>query len=143
LARNVVSLAVSNPIITHEQLAALDWEPSPFFIGFDKNPEAMEEHEEKLRSIGIMSRFAVALLGKTKAELIEAVRAMDKDRDDDVNSANFLKYMVDARKKIEALLAFVTAIEGRHACAMANVYSEDGARLPPIPKPPSPELSRR
>jgi hypothetical protein len=65
------SVAVSNPICTHEELAAPEFEPDPYFIGFDKDPARMEEHEEKLRSIGIISRFAVALLGKTKAELID------------------------------------------------------------------------
>jgi hypothetical protein len=26
---------------------------------------------------------------------------------------------------------------------MANVYSGDGEKLPPIPKPPAPEISKR
>jgi len=33
--------------------------------------------------------------------------------------------------------------EIRYACAMANVYSGDGEKLPPIPKPPAPEISKR
>jgi hypothetical protein len=35
----------------------------------------MEEHEEKLRSMGVMSRFAISTLGKTKEELIEGQRS--------------------------------------------------------------------
>jgi hypothetical protein len=140
---SVVRIAVSNPIVTHEQLAAQEFEPWPEFVGFDKNPKAMEEHEQKLRSLGIMSRFAIGLLSKTKQELIESVRAMDKDRDEEVNSMNFLEYMSGAREKVEALLSFITAAEIRQACAMANVYSDDGDKLPPIPKPPEPTLGRR
>jgi hypothetical protein len=140
---NVVTLAASNPIITHEELAALEFEAEPYFVGFDKDPARMEEHEEKLRSIGIMSRFAVALLGKTKAELIEAVRAMDAGDEEKVRSDNFLRYIVGAREKLEALLGFITALELRHACAMANVYPDDDERLPPIPKPPTAPMGRR
>jgi hypothetical protein len=140
---NVVRLAAaSDPIISHKQLAALEFEPDQFFIGFDKDPRKAEEHEEKLRSIGIISRFAVGLLGRTKAELIEAVRSMDVKGDDEASSDNFLRYIVDARGKLEALLAFVTAFEIRIACAIANVYSEDGKELPPLPEPPSPDIPR-
>jgi hypothetical protein len=78
IARNVVSLAVSNPICTHEELAAMEFEPWPHFVNFGKDPEAMERHEEVLRTISITSRFAVSMLGKTKDELIESVRHFDK-----------------------------------------------------------------
>jgi hypothetical protein len=45
---------------------------------------------------------------------------------------------------VEAILAFISAAEIRHASAMANVYlDENEERLPPIPKPPSPELHYR
>jgi len=137
---NVVRLAVHNPIISHEELAAQEFEPSPYFIGFDKNPKAMEEHEEKLRTIAVMSRFAISTLGKSKAELIETVRKMDEDEDEDVNSSNFLKYLLDSRGKVEAVLEFIVLAECRFAVAMANVYSEDGEKLPPIPKPSKPIL---
>jgi hypothetical protein len=139
----VVQLAVDNPIITHEELAALEFEPCSHFIGFDKNPKAMEEHEEKLRSMGIMSRFSIAILGMTKAKLIETVRSMDKAKDEEVSSSAMLCYITGAREKLEAILAFVTAAEFRHASAMACVYSDDGARLPSVPKPPSHEISER
>jgi hypothetical protein len=136
----VVRIAASNPICTHQELAALEFEPSSKFVGFDKNPKAIEEHEQKIRTIGVMSRFAIAMLTKTKAELIDTVRSMDEDEDKEVNSSTFLEYMVDAREKLEALLAFVTAAEFRHACAMANVYSEEAEKLPPLPKPPVPTI---
>jgi len=132
----VVQLAVDNPIITYEQLAALEFEPWSPFVGFDKKPKAMEEHEEKLRSIGVMSRFS-------KAKLIETVRSMDEAKDEEASSSSMLEYLTGARERLEALLAFVTAAEFRHASAMACVYSDDGESLPPVPKPPSPEIGER
>jgi hypothetical protein len=109
---NVVRLAIDNPIITHEELAALEFEPSSRFVGFDQSPK----------------------------ELIESVRGMDEKQDEEVNSMNFLGYLTDAREKTEAILSFLTAAEIRHACAMANVYAGDEANLPPIPTPEKPTL---
>jgi hypothetical protein len=137
---NIIRLAISNPIATHEELAALPFEPESRLAGFDKNPKAIEDHEEKLRHIGIMSRFAIAMLSKSKAELIESVRNMDEARDEEVNSMSFLGYLTVARERMEAILSFVTAAEIRHACAMANVYANDKANLPPIPTPEKPTL---
>jgi hypothetical protein len=142
-AGNVVRLASSTPIITHEQLAATEFEADTYFVEFDKNPKAMEEHEAKLRSMGVMSRFAVSMLGKTKAELIEAVRSMDEKEDEEVNSGKFLWYMTGAREQMEALLAFITTMEIRWAIAAANVYADDGENLPPIPKPPVETLGKK
>jgi hypothetical protein len=132
---SIVRLATSTPICTHEELAALEFEPDPNFVNFGKSPESMEHHEEALRTISITSRFAVSLLGKTKAELIESVRHFDEDRDDEANSMTFLSYLTAGREKLEALLDFVTAAEIRHACAMAVVYSDNKEKSPPIPKP--------
>jgi hypothetical protein len=135
---SIVRIAASNPICTHEQLAALEFEPSSEFAGFDQNPTAMEEHEEKLRSIGAASRVAVVTLSKTKQDLIGLVVHLDEDKDKDSGSIRMLEFLTDARAKLEALLAFVTAAEVRFARAMANV---DG-NLPPIPKPPSEEIGK-
>jgi hypothetical protein len=104
---NVVHLAAETPICTHEELAAMEFKPETYFVGFDKNPQAMEEHEEKLRSIGIMSRFAIVNLGKTKEELIEVVRSMDEHMNPQVNSGNFLMWLTGGREKVEALLNFM------------------------------------
>jgi hypothetical protein len=131
----VLRLAVSNPICTHEELAALEFEPFAQFVNFAKNPQAMEEHEEKLKTISVMSRFAIAMLGKTKAEMIQSILDFDEDADEEASSMAFLEYMTRARGNLEALFEFVTAAEIRHACAMANVYSDE-ERAPPIPEPP-------
>jgi hypothetical protein len=137
---NIIRLAISNPIATHEELAALPFEPESRLAGFDQDPNAIDDHEQKLRHIGIMSRFAIAMLSKSKAELIEAVRKMDEKRDEEVNSMSFLGHLTAAREKTEAILTFLTAAEIRHACAMANVYAGDKANLPPIPAPEKPTL---
>jgi hypothetical protein len=140
---NIVRLAAETPICTHEQLAAMEFKPESYFVGFDKNPKAMEEHEDKLRAASVMSRFAVVTLGKTKEELIETVRSMDKDRDPEASSGNFLMWLTDGREKVEALLAFMTAAEVRFACACACVYPDDDERGPPLPKPPAKTLGGR
>jgi hypothetical protein len=139
----IVQLAVDNPIATHEELAAANFAPEQFFVGFANNPTAQEEHEEKLRSIGVASRMAGVMLGNTKAELIDLVRHMDKDKDEESGSMGMLEFLTDARNKLEALLAFVTAAEIRHASAMACVYRNDADNLPPVPKPPAPEIGER
>jgi hypothetical protein len=139
----VVQLAVDNPIITHEQLAAAEFEPWPELVGFGKNPKAQEEHEERLRSLGVMSRFSLAILGMTKAELIDRVRSMDEDKDEEANSGTFLWYLTGARERLEAILSFVISAEIRHASAMACVYSDESEKLPPVPKPPSPKMDSR
>ncbi len=55
----------------------------------------------------------------------------------------FLKYINGAREQVEALLAMITALEVRQGCAMANVYANDKDSLPPLPKPPAPEITKR
>jgi hypothetical protein len=141
---SVIRLATSSPICSHHELAALDFEPDQHFVNFGKNPEAQEQHEERLRSVCIGSRFAMAILGRTKTEMIESIRALDVDQDDEANSMTFLQYMTDTREKLEALLAFVTSAEVRHACAMANAYPDEKEKQPPIPKPPAePTIGRR
>jgi hypothetical protein len=54
-----------------------------------------------------------------------------------------LWYLTSARERLEALLAYVTAAEFRHASAMACVYSDDDEKLPPVPKPTSPKIDSR
>jgi hypothetical protein len=130
-----LKLAASTPICTHEELAALEFAPESHFVGVGQDPTRMETHEEFLRQINIMSRFAIGLLGKTKQELIDTVRNMDEDERTTADSCQFLEYLTDARGKAEALLNFLTSAEIRHACAMANVYAGDKEKLPPIPGP--------
>jgi hypothetical protein len=145
---SVIRLAASKPICTHQELAAMEFEPWPSFIGFDNKPGAAEGHRDQILNLGRMSKFAIAVLGLTKEQLIEKVREIDanaeaNDDENDVTADNFLRYMVCAREDLEELLTIVTTAEYRHACAIANVYAEDGSKLPPLPKPPSSNLPRR
>lgn len=115
----VVSLAVSNPIITHEQLAAQDFEPSPEFVTVD--PGLLESHEDRLKKISVASRMAIATLGFTKAQLIE------RTKDDPETCDSILKFLSDARELTEQLADFIKSAELRHAVALANVCAEDGS----------------
>jgi hypothetical protein len=141
----VVRLAASTeqPLCSHEELAAMTFEPWPIFVDFEKKPGNLEKHRDQIHNVGTMSKFAIAVLGLTKDQLIEKVRQIDGGGDPEVTADNFLRYMVFAREDLEELLTIVTAAEYRHACAMANVYAEDGTKLPPIPKPPSSKLPPR
>jgi hypothetical protein len=142
---SVIRLAASTaqPICSHEELAAMQFEPWPSFVGFEQKPGNVEKHRDQINNIGTMSKFAIAVLGLTKDELIEKVRQIDGGGDPEVTADNFLRYLVYAREDLEELLTIVTTAEYRHACAIANVYAEDGTKLPPLPKPPSPKLPRR
>jgi hypothetical protein len=144
---SIIRLAASTaqPICSHKELAAIEFEPWPRFVGFDNKPGAMEGHRDQIINLGRMSKFAIAILGMTKEQLIEKVREIDAkaENDDDVTADSFLRHIVYAREDLEELLTIVTTAEYRQACAMANVYAEDGTKLPPIPKPPSSKLPRR
>jgi hypothetical protein len=142
---SVIRLAASTeqPLCSHEELAAMTFEPWPIFVDFEKKSGNLEKHRDQLQNVGTMSAFAIAVLGLTKDQLIEKVRQIDSGGDPEVTADNFLRYMVFAREDLEELLTIVTTAEYRHACAIANVYAEDGTKLPPLPKPPSPNLPRR
>jgi hypothetical protein len=144
---SVIRLAASTaqPICTHEELATMEFEPWPSFVDFENKPGAVEGHRDQILNLGKMSKFAIAILGMTKEQLIDKVREIDAnaESDDDLTADSFLRYLVCAREDLEELLTIVTTAEYRQACAIANVYAEDGTKLPPIPKPPSSKLPRR
>jgi hypothetical protein len=144
---SVTRLAASTeqPICSHEELAAMEFEPWPSFVDFDIKPGAAEGHRDQILNLGRMSKFAIAILGMTKEQLIEKVREIDANAEDenDLTADNFLRHMVYAREDLEELRTIVTTAEYRHACAIANVYAEDGSKLPLLPKPPSSKLPRR
>jgi hypothetical protein len=122
----VVKLAVSNQVITHEEMAALDFKPIPTFVGLNDSIDKMERHETFLRKIAIMSRSAVSLLGLPKAEIIANIRkGADRQSDDEI-----FKALMDGREAADELADMIKQAETRFACAMANVYNEDGSPRP-------------
>lgn len=120
----VVQLAVNNPIITHEQLAAQHFQPIATFVGLSENFEKLERHEGFLRKIAIVSRFAVSMLGQTKSEMIDGLKKVDDAQPAD----EMLKWLTDGREAAAELLDMIEQAEARFAIAMANVYNEDGSR---------------
>jgi hypothetical protein len=115
----VVHLAVNNPVITHEQLAAQDFEPNPEFGEFDL--KMIEANEDNLKTICVGARMGLHMLSQSKTELIAGVRKANG------NASDILKFMCDTRELAEQLVNLLMAAETRFAVAMANVYSEDGA----------------
>jgi hypothetical protein len=102
---SVVRLAASTeqPLCSHEELAAMKFEPWPIFVAFEQKPGNVEKHRDQINNIGTMSKFAIAVLGLTKDELIEKVRQIDGGGDPEVTADNFLRYMVFAREDLEEL----------------------------------------
>jgi hypothetical protein len=94
---SVIRLAASTaqPICSHEELAAMQFEPWPSLVGFDNKPGAAEGHRDQILNLGNMSKFAIAVLGMTKEQLIEKVREIDgnAENDADLTAESFLQYM--------------------------------------------------
>jgi hypothetical protein len=122
----VVKLAVSNQVISHDEMAAVDFKPIPTFVGLNDSFDKMERHEEFLRKIAIVSRLAITFLGRTKAELVENVREAGNETND-----GMLKWLMDGREAADELADMLKQAETRFAVAMANVYNEDGSPRKP------------
>jgi hypothetical protein len=60
-------------------IAAVDFKAVPEFVNFPSIGKRAEEHEAKLRTFGIATRWSIAILGQSKAELVEIVREIDAD----------------------------------------------------------------
>jgi hypothetical protein len=123
----VVKLAVNNPVCSHDELAAIDFQPVATFVGLPNDLSKLERHESFLRSIAIISRVAVSMLGLSKAEVVENIRK-GGDQEHDVE---MLEWLADGRKSATELLDMITRAECRYACAMASVYNEDGSLRDP------------
>jgi hypothetical protein len=111
--------AIAEPIVTHEQLAAQDFEPHILSDNFN------EKNEEALCDFATASRLAVGVLNKTKAELIEVVNKLDADQPLEEDSAErLLEGFMHGRERGETLLELLKAAEIRLAIALANVRPE-------------------
>jgi hypothetical protein len=114
---NVVKLAVSNPIITHQQLADQQFEPVADFVNISDSLEKQRSHAAKMQRFEITLRMAIALLGKTKAELIEGVKNME-------GADELLREFSEASDLAKELASMISSAECRVACALANVCDE-------------------
>ena len=122
-------LAVSNlkrPIMTYEELAALDFEPYEPDIS---PPDALKTLNETLGQFWAAARSALGVLKMTKAELIAMAREVGEkgSRDD---AEGLLQFLVGGRELTEELHKLIEVAEIRTAVALANVYP-DGDDDPP------------
>jgi adenosyl cobinamide kinase/adenosyl cobinamide phosphate guanylyltransferase len=113
---NVVRLAVSNPIATHQQYRDQDFEAVAAFADSSK---ALEHHATRWSFLDSMTRVAILTLGKSKSELIEMTA---KHRDTTVTIAKDLGEAIDEAK---LMLSFIETASLRTIVALANVYPDD------------------
>ena len=107
------------------QLAAQSFEPVLEFA--DMNSNVKERHEAQLQDNAVVSRMAIHLLGKPKAELVRNLR--DIVAQDSINTADeMLRSFVHARELTKTLTELTQATETRYAVAMANVVDLNGCR---------------
>jgi hypothetical protein len=87
-------------------------------VDFQNRADRIKAHEEKLQDLAISSRFAIAVLGQSKTQLIDMVNSMDEGG---LRHADeFLQCLVNGRKMTEAILEFITAAEHRITVALAK-----------------------
>jgi hypothetical protein len=101
-------------------LAELNFEP---IDGLDE-----VDFDESREGLAKIMRFAITLLGKSKPELIEIVRAMSKDTGEDAVGL-ILRELGEATAELEAMLDFVGTARLRIASAAANVFPELAAAI--------------
>jgi hypothetical protein len=126
---NVVRLAVANPaklleILSHQEMAAQEFEPVPQLRGPKaKTFEELKKHQERLDDFCVMVRMALGVLGQTKAELIEALTAMNEDGGFDAVE-DFVKSFASGAERGETLVHFLRSAQLRLSVAMHNVYPD-------------------
>jgi hypothetical protein len=100
---------------THKELSEIAFKPVSELD--DMN------HERKLAHVASVARIAIGLLGMSKEELIEFIRATaDEDRSEESIAVAVLTQLDDGLKKLAALTGFITAARWRVASAAAVVY---------------------
>jgi hypothetical protein len=121
---NVVQLPVSIPTITHEQLAAADFEAWPDFSNFKGNPERARAFEDGLRdtleNLRVFSHIAAALVGFSKPDLI--ARAEGLDRQSEGLAEKLLEDLTRTREQAAILLKMISTAEARLDVAIANTF---------------------
>ena len=114
---NVIRLAVSNPAFAIREMAETDFDAVPEFVDFRNNFERARAHEDKLQKLSIATHFAIIVLGRSKAELIELIRTMDHD--ERVSAAELYRGLSRGRELAAAILEMMTAAETRVATALS------------------------
>jgi hypothetical protein len=139
---NIVRLAVSNPIMTHEDMAKVEFEPYPKLArGKAKTFKEQQKHQERLNDFCVAARMALGILGMTKAQLVDMVRVFDEERGFD-GVDEFYKSFQAQVVRGEALIEFLKSAEFRIAVAAHNFYAER-SRPETTPQPPSKSKRRK
>ena len=113
---NVIRLVVSNSVFTNGKIAEFDFRAIPEFVDFGNSSERGQAHAENLQKLCVATHVAVIILGRSKSELIELVKSMDKG---ELGAAELHRGLTSGRELAAALLAMMTAAETRIAAALA------------------------
>jgi hypothetical protein len=125
---NVVQLDTQRREISRAEiasLAALDFEPVPEFVDLCKSPDRLAAHDCKLNTLAVMTRNAIAILGKPKGRLIELVVALDGA--DHRHADDLLDSLMAARLIAAGLRDMIRAAEHRLGVAMAHTLKHPTA----------------
>jgi hypothetical protein len=100
------------------ELKDVEFEAIPEFRNYNARPEVLSKHERRLQDHAMHSRAALMVLGQSKSQLIDMVRALDAE--DKALADTFLQGLIGGRELASALLEMITAAESRLAVAIAN-----------------------
>jgi hypothetical protein len=103
------------PPMRESALAEMEWEP-------DAAPDSAAV-EERLKGIGRFMPYAIALLGRSKEDLIAVVEAMVEEGGRPALLA-LMKELDTGAADLDALLELANATRFRLSSAVANVYPD-------------------
>jgi hypothetical protein len=107
--------------ITPEEFAAMEFEAVPEFVFVDgyPSPTVAENNKNILKNLGISTRWAIALLGKSKAELIKQTReAVKGDKGGMLD--DLLEQFENSIRDAKTIVEMLETTEKRLLCALAN-----------------------
>jgi hypothetical protein len=111
------------PVDRGRDLLALNFEPLLEF----RSPRSLEDAYQSLDDLIISSKLAFGILGKSKAELIEASRNMLTGVDDGAPALALKKRLDEAQLLAEILLRLIEEAKRRTMSSIANCYQTDRA----------------
>jgi hypothetical protein len=114
---NVIRLAVSNPVLANKEMAEIEFEAIPEFVDFQNSCERARAHDERLQKLSLATHFAIIVLSRSKAELIELIKSLEED--ERVGAADLCRGLARGRELAAAMLEMMTVAETRVAAARA------------------------
>jgi hypothetical protein len=98
-------------------IARINFDGLPQFVDFPSTGERVEAHDAELRRFEKASRWTIAILGLSKAKLVEIVRAFDAD--DPKIADGLLRDLVLAREFLESTDDMIAMAAHRFGIAVA------------------------